>query len=443
MIGPDATGLDRPVLPAADSEYQGNRPTTVQAMILPPADQADAATSRPAFARWMAQTNDVTRGFLAAGRIPGLINMAGGLPAPETYPAAEIAEIARRVIGAHAGDTLGYGPIEGLTALREALARRLGSAALRLTAENVLVTSSGMQGLDLLGKVLLEEGSLIAGQFPTYLGALDAWRPRLPRFRSMAIEATDFDPVVALSGAQFAYTVPNFSNPTGRLVDLRTRQALVDAAHRTGTWLVEDDPYGTLQYEGERLPRMIELSAYRRAGRVYDGPVVHMGTLSKEIAPGLRIGWAIGAPAMIEALTMAKQGSDMCTSGVTQRIALGALEAGLVERIQPRVLDLYRRRRDALCAAMAEQLSGWFTWEVPVGGMFVWAVGRDPALDTDALLAHALAAGVCVTPSSVFDPSGGNRRAIRVNFTLNEPDRLAEGVRRLATALVAMQGTRS
>jgi 2-aminoadipate transaminase len=404
---------------------------------------ATHSARRPAFARWLGTTNDITRTFLAAGRIPGLINMAGGLPAPETFPVAALAGIAGEVIAAHPQEVLGYGPIEGLPDLRDALAARFSSAALPLTRANVLVTSGGMQGLDLIGKVLLEDGGLIAGQFPTYLGALDAWRPRSPTFRNMLIEEEGFDPVAAFEGAQFAYTVPNFSNPTGKLVGTGMRQALVAAAHRTGTWLVEDDPYGTLHYDGAPLPRMIELSARARPGQPYDGPVVYMGTLSKEIAPGLRIGWVIAAPAMIEALTMAKQGSDMCTSGVTQRIALAALEAGLIEQIQPAILDLYHRRRDALCAAMAEHLSGWFDWEVPVGGMFVWAVARDPQLNTDLLLPHAMAAGVCVAPSSVFDAAGENRRALRINFTLNDAATLAEGVRRLAAALMTMQARKS
>ncbi|WP_395022525.1 PLP-dependent aminotransferase family protein [Dongia sp.] len=399
--------------------------------------------TRPAFARWLGTTNDVTRMFLAAGRIPGLINMAGGLPAPETYPAEAVAEIARRAIAEHPGDTLGYGPIEGLPELRDALARRFSSDALHLTRENVLVTTSGMQGLDLIGKVLLEEGGIIAGQFPTYLGALDAWRPRLPQFRNLMLDQPGFDAATLFAGAQFAYTVPNFSNPTGKLVDLPTRAALVDAAHRTGTWLVEDDPYGGLHYDAPPLPRLIELSARQTARTPYDGPVLYMGTLSKEIAPGLRIGWVIAAPEMIAVLTLAKQGSDMCTSGVTQRIALGALEAGLIEQIQPAIVDLYRRRRDALCAAMTEHLADSFQWEVPSGGMFVWATARDQKLDTDLLLKRAMESGVCITPSSVFDAAGENRRAIRVNFTRNEPDQLREGVKRLATAVKAMQANRN
>ncbi len=395
-------------------------------------------SQRPAFAGWLSSTNDITRTFLAASRVPGLINMAGGLPEPTTFPVAELAAIAADVVRVHTQDVLGYGPVEGLPELRDALAKRFSSPDLTLTRANVFVTSAGMQGLDLVGKVLLEPGQLIACQFPTYLGALDAWRPREPTYRNIVLEDPAFDAVAALDGAQFAYTVPNFSNPSGRLVGVETRQALVDAAHRTGTWLVEDDPYGTLHYDGPPLPRMIDLSARAQPSVPYAGPVVYMGTLSKEIAPGLRVGWVIAAPEFIEALAMAKLGADMCTSGLTQRVALAAIEAGLIEKIQPTILDIYRKRRDALCAAMREHLSAWLDWEVPVGGMFVWAVGRDPSLDTDALLPHAMAAGVCVAPSSVFDATGRNRRALRINFTRNDESQLTEGVRRLARAFEAM-----
>ena len=393
---------------------------------------------RPAFAPWLGTTNDVTAMFLSAGRIPGLINMAGGLPAPETFPAEELADIAAATVRDNPGEALGYSPIDGLPALRDLLAERFSTDDLHLTRDNVLVTTAGMQGLDLLGKVLLTPGQTIAAQFPTYLGAIDAWRPHAPAYRSFAPEDNALDEDALLAGAQFAYMVPNFSNPTGRLVGVGLRRRMVEAAHRTGTWLVEDDPYGTLQYDGEPLPRMISLSGATGGEGPYDGPVIYMGTLSKEIVPGLRIGWVIAGPAMIRAMTAAKQGSDMCTSGLTQGIALRALQAGLMERTQPGVIALYRARRDALCDAMAEHLTPWFDWERPVGGMFVWAVARDAAFDTDRLLTAALKAGVCVTPSSVFDPAGAYRRAIRINFTLNAPDRLAEGVRRLAAAAAAL-----
>lgn len=389
---------------------------------------------RPAFASWLGTTNEITRTFLAAGDIPDLINLAGGLPAPELLPADQLADIARRAIVAHPDDTLGYSPIEGLADLRVALARRFSTRVLSLSKENILVTTSGMQALDLLGKVLLNEGDLIASQFPTYLGALDAWRPRKPCIRNMQLDAADFDPIVALRGAQFAYTVPNFSNPTGKQVSEPVRQSLVNAAHTTGIWLVEDDPYGTLTYDDNVLPRLIELSGHSNHSKNYNGPVIYLGTVSKQIAPGLRIGWIIAAPEMIEALTLAKQGSDMCTSGLTQRIALESIESGLIESLQTQAIALYRERRDAMCEALDKYLSEWFEWEVPVGGMFVWVQARDQTLDTDALLHYAMQSAVCVSPSSVFDSTGTNRHALRLNFTFNESAVIAEGVRRLAEA---------
>ena len=177
------------------------------------------------------------------------------------------------------------------------------------------------------------------------------------------------------------------------------------------------------------------------AGRnepVYTGPVIYLGTLSKELAPGFRVGWVIAAPEMIRALVAAKQGSDMCTSGLCQRIAQDAFASGLTDSVLPNILTLYRGRRDALCQAMTTHLSDFFEWQVPSGGMFVWATARDPALNTDHLLAEAMKHGVCITPSSVFDPEGRNRHSIRINFTLNSPEKLTEGVRRLAAALATL-----
>lgn len=390
---------------------------------------------RPAFARWLDDKNEITRMFLAAGSIPNLVNLAGGLPEPSTYPVEELAGLARRAVAEHPGDALSYPPIDGLPALRDALAAKYATPALRLTRDNVLITSGGMQGLDLAGKALLDPGAVIAAQSPAYLGALDAWRPRAPSYRPFFPDRNDFDPDAALAGAQFGYAVPNFSNPTGKLVGRDARAAMVCAARATGTWLVEDDPYGALYFDAAPLPSLQELDAAHETGDgPYDGPVVYMGSLSKQLVPGLRVGWVIAAPEMIAALTVAKQGSDMCTSGLSQRIALDALEGGAVARALPGILSLYRARRDALCAAMDAHLRPWWDWEVPVGGMFVWAVAKDPAMNTDALLDMCMAEGVCVSPSSVFDPAGEDRRALRLNFTLNPEDKLAEGVRRLAVA---------
>ncbi len=389
--------------------------------------------TRPAFAAWLSDTNDVTQIFLSAGQTPGLINMAGGLPDPVTWPIPDLAELARASVADHPCDALAYAPIEGLPALRDMIAARFSAPGLGLIRENVLITTGGMQALDLLGKVLVDDGQVIAAQSPAYLGALDAWKPRRPTYRPMRLEGNDFAPEVAFQGAQFAYTVPNFSNPTGRLVGLDQRLELVAAAQATGTWLIEDDPYGTLYYDGTPLPRMLTLAG----GAPYDGPVVYLGTLSKELVPGLRVGWVIAAPGMIQALVTAKQGSDMSTSGLSQRITLDAFASGLTDRVLPATLSLYRARRDALCAAMTKHLGHFYDWETPSGGMFVWATARDANLNTDHLLRVALKHGVCITPSRFFDPEGQNRRAIRINFTLNDEAKLTEGVKRLALATQA------
>ncbi len=397
-------------------------------------DPATECAARAGFAHWMSDTNEITRVFLAAGQIPGLINIAGGLPDSSTFLAEELAEISARVIQDFPEQAIGYGPIEGLPELRALIAERYSSAQLKLSPENVLITTSGMQGLDLIGKVLLDPGDLIAGQFPTYLGALDAWRPRQPSYRNMEVHAEGFDPLSDMQGAKFAYVVPNFSNPTGQLVGEATRMKLAQAAEGTGAWLVEDDPYGTLAYDGPLPPKVIELSAGLSGDASYNGPVVYLGTLSKQIAPGLRIGWAIASKEVVAALTLAKQGSDMCTSGITQRIAIAAIESGLIEKIQPKAVALYRERRDALCAALSEHLAAYFEWEPPEGGMFVWAKARSPKLDTDRLLSLAMEEKVCISPSSVFDAHGAHRGAIRMNFTLNDEEKLVEAVRRLAKA---------
>lgn len=391
---------------------------------------------RPAFAPWLGQGNDVTAVFLAAGQVPGLINLGGGLPDPALFPTEELAELAAQGVRSQPQDCLGYGPIPGLPALRDRIAARLSTDSLRLTRENVLITSGGMQGLDLVGRVLMRPGAVIAAQSPAYLGALDAWRPHEPSYRPMRTEQPGFDAEAALAGAQFAYAVPNFSNPSGRLVPLQERQALVAAAHQTGTWLIEDDPYGVLHYDGAALPRLLDLSAAEAPGP-YAGPVIYMGSLSKELTPGLRIGWVVAAPEMIAALAMAKQGADMCSSGLSQVLALRALETGMIQRNLPRVLETYRARRDALCAAMAAHLADQLDWQRPVGGMFVWARARDARLDTDRLLDHALRHGTCISPSSVFDPEGRDRGGLRLNFTLNPPDRLDEACQRLARAIRA------
>jgi 2-aminoadipate transaminase len=236
--------------------------------------------------------------------------------------------------------------------------------------------------------------------------------------------------------------VPNFSNPTGAVLSAGARRSLLDRSAESGIWLIEDDPYGELRYEGHPQPSLLAMSA-EPGTTGYDGPVVHLGTLSKTIAPGLRVGWAVGAPDIIRALAQAKQGSDLSTSTFCQAVALELIRVDADRRHVPALVEAYRARRDALCAAAGELLSDLFDWSTPEGGMFVWLTARQPDFDTGALLPAALKEGVSFVPGSVFDPDGRPGPSLRLNFTANPPEVLQEGIRRLNRAVRACTSLRA
>lgn len=391
--------------------------------------------SRPPYTRWIQSSNTITRQFLSIGGQPDIVSLAGGLPAAELYPVDAIREATDRALTRWGSRILEYGPVEGLHALREALAARVSdSSGGRFGSENVMLTTGAMQGLDLVGKILVDPGDLILAQAPTYLGALDAWRPRQPRYEKFDwnCDRPGFD--AALARAKFVYAVPNYSNPTGALVPQAQRLALLEKVRANGTWLLEDDPYHAIHFDGDPGPDILESDAAGRKA-AYDGSVIYLGTLSKSIVPGLRVGWAVAEAGMIEKLALAKQSSDLSSSIFTQAIALELLETGF-DRVHAQSINaLYRERRDTLCREAAARIGEWFEWDVPPGGMFVWMRARDPRIDTNALYEVALREKVAFVPGSVFDPEGKDCSAMRVNFTRSSPETIAEGVRRLEGAI--------
>lgn len=361
---------------------------------------------RPDWASWTRTSNDVTGQFLAAAGQPGFISLAGGLPAADLYPIEAVRAATDRALDRWGSAALEYGPIEGFPALRAAIAQRISAATIgTFHAENVLLTTGAMQGLDLLGKALVDPGDLIVAQFPTYLGALDAWRPRMPRYEHLGWDPDRPNPDASLRAAKFVYGVPNFSNPTGVLVPEEQRAALLRGVTRAGTWLIEDDPYLALQLDGPAPAGLLTLDVAARGDGPYEGPVVYLGTLSKSIAPGLRVGWAVASPEMVRMLTLAKQCSDLSSSMFAQAVALELLEAHVEDAHVPLILACYRERRDALYELAVAELGEWFELDRPSGGMFLWLRARDPGLDTDALYRRALREGVAFVPSSVFDPT--------------------------------------
>jgi len=397
------------------------------------------AAKRPDFARWLRSSNDITQQFLAFGGRPDVVSLAGGLPAAELYPVAAVEEATRRALERHGSAALEYGAVEGFPPLRDLIAERIATeTGGTFTAANVLLTTGSMQALDLLGKALIDPGDLIVAQAPTYLGALDAWRPRSPSYRKLDWAASD---AALLRQAKFAYAVPNYSNPTGVLVSQEGRIALLDAVGASGTWLVEDDPYLTMQLDGPPGPSILS-HAVGRSRAAYEGPVVYLGTVSKSLVPGLRVGWAVGDPRMIRTLALAKQATDLSSSMFAQAVAFELMGAGVDRAHSAAILPVYRERRDALCSEAALHLKDWFEWEVPSGGMFVWMRSRNGTIDTDELYKFAVEEKVAFVPSSVFDFTGEDRTAMRVNFTRSSPEVIREGVRRLARAIESYVSSR-
>jgi 2-aminoadipate transaminase len=389
-------------------------------------------SNRPPFAHWIRSSNNITQQFLSFGSHADVISLAGGLPAAEFYPIAEIAAAAQGALSKYGAAALEYGPVEGLPALRALIAQRVSSETGGLFhSSNVLLTTGAMQGLELIGKVLIDEGDAIMTQSPTYLGALDAWRPRKPVYKTLEWSGQNID---ALRSCKFVYTVPNYSNPTGVLVSQADREALLDSVRESGTWLVEDDPYHPLQLDGSPGPTILQHDAKGRSGP-YDGPVIYLGTVSKSLVPGLRVGWVIAQESMIQALAIAKMSTDLSSSMLTQAIACELLESDFDSAHARTIVPVYRERRDALCSEAALRLSRWLEWEVPVGGMFVWMRSKHNAIDTDDLYPFALEENVAFVPSSVFDFAGKDCFGMRLNFTRNPPVLLREGVGRLEKAI--------
>ncbi|HEU4458989.1 MAG TPA: PLP-dependent aminotransferase family protein [Methylibium sp.] len=376
----------------------------------------------------------VIREILKLTERPGVLSMAGGLPSPDGFPVEALREASERVLREAPREALQYAASEGYGPLREWIAARLGARGLQVDAARVLVTSGSQQGLDLLGKLLLDAGSTVAVEAPSYLGALQAFAPAEPRF--VALEGDDEGPrpeaIAALADApepaRFAYLLPNFQNPTGRLMGAERRAALVRAAQAARLPLVEDDPYGELWFDAAPPA---SISSLWPEGSVY------LGSFSKILAPGLRLGYVVAPSALMPKLLQAKQAADLHTSGFVQRIAFEAVKDGLLERHLPAVRQRYAAQRDAMAAALQRHLPPGCAWQTPRGGMFFWL--RLPAgLDAMALLPRAVEAGVAFVPGAPFfagEPGEAERRCLRLSFVTLAPARIEEGVAALGRVL--------
>ncbi len=358
---------------------------------------------------------------------PGIISLAGGLPSADTFPVAAMAEACARVLRDTPREALQYAASEGYAPLREWVAAEMATHGLRADASQVLITTGSQQGLDLVGKVLIDPGSTVAVESPTYLGALQAFAPYEAEF--VAIEGDEEGPLPAAldaaRGARFIYLLPNFQNPSGRCLSASRRDALAAKAAAIGLPLVEDNPYGDLWFDQPPPP---PLSAAAGEDAVY------LGSFSKVLAPGLRLGYLIAPKLLYPKLLQAKQAADLHTPGFNQRVVHEVIKDGFLRDHVPTIRARYRAQRDAMRAALDSHMPAGCRWTVPVGGMFFW-VELPAALDATALLPQAVAAGMAYVPGAPFFSGGGHANCLRLSFVTVAPAQIDTGIRLLAGVL--------
>ena len=382
-------------------------------------------------ARTARMTTSAIRDLLKVLERPGMISLAGGMPAAELFPVEPLRRAANVVFDREPRIALQYAPTEGDPRLRAWVAQHLSEkCGVTIDASRVMIVSGSQQALDLLARVLIDPGCGLMVDDPTYLGALMAFTPFEPRYVPVASDDGGMLPeafAAAARGAQLAYVMANFQNPTGRTLSEARRAAIVTAARKAGVWLIEDDPYGELRYEGKHLRPLLAFDPEH---------VIYAGSFSKVLAPGMRLGYIVAPATVMDKLLMAKQAADLHTSRLTQMIVAEFLAS---EPLAPH-LDLlrstYRARRDAIVAALREKLPHWHLI-VPEGGMFVW-VEAPAHIDTKLLLDRAVEHGVAFVHGTPFYAGTPKRNTLRLSFVTVDAEAIREGIKRLAAAAAEM-----
>ena len=383
-------------------------------------------------ARRSARMNpSIIREILKLTERPGVLSMAGGLPSADTFPVPAIRAACDKVLRDTPREALQYAASEGFTPLREWVGQHLRAQGLSVAPEQVLITTGSQQGLDLAGKVLIDAGAPVAVETPTYLGALQAFAPYEPKFVSLGgdddgpLPESFHELAQRTPGARFAYLLPNFQNPTGRVIARARREALVQAARNAGVPLVEDNPYGDLWFDEAPPPA---LASWWPEGCLY------LGSFSKVLTPGFRLGYLVAPPQLMPKLLQAKQASDLHTPSFNQRVVHEVVRNGFLDEHVPTIRARYRAQRDAMEGALRRHMPAGTQWRAPHGGMFFW-LRLPPGLDAMQLLEPAVSAGVAFVPGAPFFAHTPDPRALRLSFVTLSPGDIEQGVTLLGRVL--------
>ncbi|MGF6273078.1 2-aminoadipate transaminase [Massilia sp. UYP11] len=371
------------------------------------------------------------REILKITQRPEIISFAGGLPSPATFPVERMKAAYDKVLTENGKVALQYGPTDGYAPLREWIAGSLSTEGSTILPEQILMTSGSQQALDLLGKVLIDEGSRVLVETPSYLGALQAFSVYRPEFKSVDTDEAGLVPSSLegiAQGARMLYALPNFQNPTGRSLSVERRQELVETCARLGVPLIEDDPYGSLSYKGAPSPKMVAMNP--------DG-VIYMGSFSKVLTPGIRLGYVCAPLPLVRRLELAKQAADLHTAQLTQMVVHEVVKDGFLDQHIPTIRQLYGDQCQVMLDAMQQHFPAGVSWTKPEGGMFIW-VTLPQQIDAMKLLEQSLAARVAFVPGAPFYANDPATNTLRLSFVTVPPERIREGIAVLGKLIADM-----
>ncbi|WP_419061769.1 PLP-dependent aminotransferase family protein, partial [Megasphaera sp.] len=374
------------------------------------------------------------RELLKLTTMPEIISFAGGLPAPELFPTEDLKKVDEAVLTKEGQAALQYGTTEGYTPLREQIAGRMKkSFMVDCTPENIVITSGSQQGLSLLAQIFLNPGDVVLVESPTYLGAINAFKLCGPEFVEVptddkGIIPEELEKILAKYGdrVRMMYVIPEFQNPTGITWPMERRKAFMDIINRYDFPVLEDDPYGELRFDGDKVPSLKSMDT--------KGNIIFLGSFSKILMPGLRIAWMVADPTIIDKVVKLKQAVDLQSSSFGQRQTSFFIDMYDLDAHVAKIKELYKKRRNLMCDSMKEYFPEGITFTYPEGGLFTW-VTLPEGMDAKELMPKVLAKNVAYVPGGPFYPHGGNANHFRLNYSNMPEERIVEGIKRLAEVL--------
>jgi 2-aminoadipate transaminase len=373
------------------------------------------------------------REILKLTQKPGIISFAGGLPAPESFPVDDLQDIITTLLKEDGAGALQYGATEGVPELREVLVKKYQAEGVNCSLENLIITTASQQGLDLVGKIFINPGDVVICGIPSYLGGISAFGSYGAKLEGILLDDKGMradlleQKLEELKGIgikpKFIYVIPDFQNPTGISMPESRRLEIIALAHKYDVLIVEDSPYRELRFEGQSQRLMYQLDN--------DNHVITLGTFSKILAPGFRIGWVLAPPTINDKIVVAKQSADLCTPTFVQKIAARYMQSGLFEQNLNRTIDLYRQRRDVMLQQLKEHMPAEVSWTTPEGGLFLFLTLPEE-MDANQLFFKAVDSSVAFVTGNVFYCNGKGSNTMRLNFSFVNNENTIIGISRLA-----------